>query len=148
VSGDYLCAVDKDPSRTEMVMDFLMFWISKPGFSAFVQGQAEARELAPQGPALVTGVEYPKDLQDLVDKVKQKGIVGPAYGSFWVNGAGGKTSDGLQGLFISALQGTIDTLDYATRVQKYVQSNFPQLLRLASLTEADIANPARRPSVI
>ena len=147
-AGTYLCAVDKGPARTEMVMDFLMFWMSKPGFAAFVQGQADAGQLTPRGPSMVRGVQYPTDIQNLLAKLDPKGVVGPAYGSFWVNGAGGSTTQGFRSLFISAIQGRIDSLEYATQLQKHVQRNLDDLLKAAGLTEADIANPARRPSLI
>jgi raffinose/stachyose/melibiose transport system substrate-binding protein len=147
-AGTYLCAVKKGPAHTEMVMDFLMFWMSKPGFAAFVQGQADAGQLMPMGPSMVRGVQYPTDIQNLLAKLDQKGVVGPAYGTFWANGAGGATTQGFRSLFISALQGRIDSLEYATQLQKHVQRNLDDLLKAAGLTEADIANPARRPSLV
>ena len=97
---------------------------------------------------MVRGVQYPTDIQNLLAKLDPKGVVGPAYGSFWVNGAGGSTTQGFRSLFISAIQGRIDSLEYATQLQKHVQRNLDDLLKAAGLTEADIANPARRPSLI
>ena len=149
MTGNYLGVVDKSPERTEMVMDFLMFWASKPGYSAFLQGQSESAQAPPpRGPAMVDGVQYPKEIQDSFSKVQQKGVVGPSYGGFWVNGAGGTSRQDLRNLFVSALQRRIDPQEYATKLQKYVQVNYPRLLRQANLTDADVENPSRRPREI
>ncbi len=144
-TGNYLCAIDKNADRTEMVMDFFMFWISKAGYSAYSQGLADAKSLPPRGPAMVKGIQYPKEVQDLFDKVEQKGVLGPAYGDFWVNGVGGPTGKGLKDLFVSALQRKLDPQEYATKLQKYVTLNYPQMLRTVGLSDADIETPARRP---
>jgi raffinose/stachyose/melibiose transport system substrate-binding protein len=146
--GTSICAVDKGPEQTEMVMDFLMFWLSKPGFTAFTEARVEADDLRPSGPTLVAGVAYPKEIEDLFDRVEQRGIVAPAYGGFWLNGAGGEAAADLRGLFVALLQGDVKAEAYTRRVQQYVQRNYPTLLRLAHLTDDDVANPARRPVAV
>lgn len=144
-TGYFLGAVDKDAERTAMVLDFLMFWISEPGYQAFVDGLVEADELEPQGPPLVEGVTYPAEIDELFQNVERKGVVGPKYGGFWVAGAGGKTSEDLQSLFVDALRGRSTPTEYGKQVQRYIQNNLDAFLRQASLTDADVANPARRP---
>ncbi|MEQ4207190.1 ABC transporter substrate-binding protein [Actinopolymorpha sp. B9G3] len=146
--GASICAVDKDPAHTEMVMDFLMFWLSKPGFTAYTQAQVEAEDFRPSGPTLVAGVPYPKEIEDLFARVEQRGTVAPAYGGFWLNGAGGKSAEDLRSLFLALLQGDVEGEAYAKRVQQYVQRNYSALLRLAHLTDDDVANPSRRPVAV
>lgn len=148
VGGTSICAVDKDPAHTEMVMDFLMFWLSKPGFTVFTQGQAEAGELRPAGPTLVAGVQYPKEIEDAFARVEQQGIVAPAYGRFWLDGAGGTTGGDLQSLLMTLLRGDIEERVYVKRLQQYVQRSYPTLLRMAHLTDDDVANPSRRPVAV
>lgn len=147
-TGYYLSVVDKDRSHTAMVMDFLMFWMSKPGYSEFLRGTAAANELAPAGPPMVNGIQYPKDVQDLLGKFQQKGVIGPSYGSFWVNGAGGRSTQAFQGLFTDVLQRRIDPQEYATNLQKSLENNFADILRTEGLTEDEVANPARRPGSV
>lgn len=145
-TGYHLGVVEKEPGHTEMVMDFLMFWLSKPGYTAFLQGTSDAQELAPAGPPMVNGIEYPRDIADLLGKVQQKGIVGPAYGSFWVNGPGsGRATQILQALFTNVLQRRTPPQEYATQVQKTIETHFADILANTGLTEDDVANPARRP---
>ncbi|WP_020577606.1 ABC transporter substrate-binding protein [Actinopolymorpha alba] len=146
--GEYLSVVDKGVGRTEMVMDFVMFWISRAGYSAFVRGQGEAKELTPQGPSMISGIDYPKDIQDRISRVEPKGITGPAYGGFWVNGAGGRSTDALRNLFITVLQRKIKPDDYAVQLQQYVEKNFASILSEAGLSPADIATPERQPGSV
>lgn len=147
-AGYSLCAVDKGTDRTAMVMDFLMYWMSEPGYDRFVGGQVRAGDLLPQGPPLVANVSYPPEISDLLERVQQKGILAPRYGDFWVAGGGGRTSDDLQSLFTDLLQGKLTPTKYGKRVQRYVEKNFDELLALADLTESDLANPARSPQSV
>jgi ABC-type glycerol-3-phosphate transport system substrate-binding protein len=145
-TGTTIAVVDKNPVQTELVMDFVMFWLSRPGFSAYMQGEIDAEEATPKGPPMVKGVEYPEELKSTFGRVRQRGVVAPAYGSFWVSGAGGSTGEAMKSLFVSALQRELNAQEYVTRLQRYVQTNFAAILNAAHLTSDDIANPARRPA--
>lgn len=147
-TGNHLSVVDKGPDHTEMVMDFLMFWVSEEGYSAFLEGETKANALAPQGPLLVSDVTYQKDVEALFAKVRPRGSLAPAYGSFWVLGAGGRSTVDLRNHFVSVLQRKLDPQDYATKLQQYVESHLDEMVREAGLSEEDVANPARRPATL
>jgi ABC-type glycerol-3-phosphate transport system substrate-binding protein len=147
-TGNHLSVVDKGPDHTEMVMDFLMFWVSDEGYTAFLQGEAKANALTPQGPLLVSGVSYDRQVEDLFAKVRLRGSIPPAYGTFWVLGAGGRSTVDLRNHFVSVLQGKFDPQDYATRLQRYVESHLDEMMETAGLSADDVANPARRPAML
>ncbi|HEY8458415.1 MAG TPA: extracellular solute-binding protein [Actinopolymorphaceae bacterium] len=148
LAGNLVSVVDKGPVHNEMVMDFLMFWFSEPGFSAYMQGEIDAGELYPQGPPLVAGVEYPADLAELFSGVEPRGVMRARYADFWLNGAGGRTSRDLRTLFARFLRGEMSARQYVVRLQRYVQRNFGRFLQLARLTQDDIDSPARRPATV
>src|SRR5690606_32134568 len=106
-TGYELCVVEKNARQTALVMDFLMFWLSEPGYSVFVAAQEETGEWTPGGEPLVVGVDYPR-FDDLWEKSSQKGIASPEYGDFVVNGAGGPTAEVPRKLFGDCMRGTLD----------------------------------------
>lgn len=143
--GYEMCVVEKSAAQTAMTMDFLMFWLSKPGYTAFQQAEQASVGWVPRGFPLVADVAYPEDVRNQLERVEQKGTTLPAYGDFWVKGAGGKSSQDLRVLFTEAVQAKVSPQDYANQVEAYVRAHFAELLKQAGLTSADLANPSRRP---
>ncbi|GAB3436525.1 hypothetical protein GCM10027569_90030 [Flindersiella endophytica] len=145
--GYEIGVVGKGDEQTAMTMDFLMFWLSKPGFSAFLDAEQSSPGWVPEGFPLVTEVAYPDDVAKLQEKVRLTGNPIGVYSDFWVSGGGQATQD-LRGLFGQAIQGRVAAPEFATQLQAYVQAHFTELLGHAGLTDGDLANPARRPATL
>jgi ABC-type glycerol-3-phosphate transport system substrate-binding protein len=146
--GYEIGVVGKGSQQTAMTMDFLMFWLSKPGFSAFLDAEEASPGWVPQGFPLVVDVSYPDDVAKQQEKVVQTGNPLGTYSDFWVSGAGGASTRDLRGLFGEAVQGRVAPPEYAKQLQAYVQAHFAELLQQAGLAAVDLANPARRPSAL
>lgn len=144
--GYEIGVVAKGEEQTAMTMDFLMFWLSKPGYTAFLEAEETSPTWLPEGFPLVVDVSYPDDVAKLQEKVVQKPSPLGAYSDFWVSGAGGKSTQDLRALFGEAVQGRVAPVEYAKQLQAYVQAHFAEMLAQAGLTATDLANPARRPS--
>ena len=79
-SGQYISVIDKDQPQTDLVMDFVMFWLSAPGYQTSVDGAAAANQFIPAGRIMVRGVQIPGhlaelfEIEDVVGAVDDQGI--------------------------------------------------------------------------
>lgn len=143
--GIRLGAVRKNNEQAELAMDFLMFWLSRPGFSTVLDASVKAGEFTPAGPPLVRDVRYPDESQADLEKVGVHHVRPPAYGTFWLDG-GGHAGNTLRRHFERALRAEIPPATYGKQLQAYFDRHFGVLLNGAGLTAADIESPARRPA--
>ncbi len=148
-TGVYASIIDKSAEQTEMVLDFLMFWFSKPGYQAYVDGDMKdpltPGGYNPGGPVMVKGVTIPEDYQKLMDNVKMMGNVENGLFlplRFNVDSIDKEAQNKLK----DALEGKITPQDYATWLQKTWTDNFDAIIKKAGLTQADLDNPARDPA--
>ena len=145
-SGEYISVVNKNAQQNDLVMDFVMFWLSKVGYKTYLDAYVKSGQFAPAGPMEVKGVQYPAQEQQLFSQLKFLGNAEASYNGFWTGGAGDTQLKDLHNLFKSALEGNLSPDQYGTQLQRYVTDNLEQSLKLSSLTDTDIRNPARRPT--
>ena len=70
ITGEYISAIEKNQRQTDMVVDFIRFWVSAPGYQAWVEGYLGGdRGWTPGGPLLVSGVNIPREYQELLDSI-------------------------------------------------------------------------------
>jgi raffinose/stachyose/melibiose transport system substrate-binding protein len=148
-TGVYGSVIDKSAEQTEMVLDFLMFWFSKPGYQAYVDGDMTDPKTvggySPAGPVQVKGVEIPAEYKTLMDNVKMMGNV--ENGLFLPHRFSIENLDKeSQNKLKDALEGKIKPEEYATWLQKAWTDNFAEIIKKAGLTMEDLDNPARDPA--
>jgi len=149
-TGIYLSIVDKTAEQTEMVLDFIMFATSQPGYQSYVDGAMtdplSPDGYSPSGPIMVNGVKAPEKYQTLMDNVKMMGNV--ENGLFLPQRLSAIESVDKQAMndMKDALEGKITPEEYAKRLQKLWTDNFDALMTKAGLTKDDLDNPGRDPS--
>jgi ABC-type glycerol-3-phosphate transport system substrate-binding protein len=144
-AGEYIGIIDKNQQQTDLALDFVMFWLSAPGYQAFFDGRVEAEDLNASGPLAVRGVQEPPALQETFAAMPILGNAENQYNfmPFYL-GEGDLITDA-RNLFKEALEGKITPEDYGTQLQEYVTTNFERIITSNGLTMADIDNPARQP---
>ena len=143
-TGEYLSIIDKDQQQTELALDFLMFWLSKPGYQAWQDASVQSGEHTPGGPLEVKGVEDPIELKERFSQVKFMGNAEVNYNNPF-GWDGGKVSEDAKNMFKDALEGKITPEDFGKNLQQLITDNFDAILTAAQLTAADIDNPSRQP---
>lgn len=148
-SGVYGSIIDKSAEQTEMVLDFLMFWFSQPGYQAYVDGDLRdpvtPGGYSPAGPVMVKGVRIPEEYQKLMDGVQMMGNVENGLflpHRFPIENLDKEAMNQLK----DALEGKITPEDYAAWLQKAWMDNFDEIITKAGLTQEDLDNPARDPA--
>lgn len=144
-SGEYVSIVGKTQQQTNLALDLLQFWLSKPGYQPYLSGYAKSGRFTPAGPLAVEGVEYPAADQKLFRQVRFLGNAEASYNGAWTSFVGGDIQKDQFGLLQNALQGKITPQQYGKQLQDYTMKNFDAILKQARLTRADIANPAKQP---
>jgi len=66
-SGEYISIIDKNQEQTDIVIDFLMFLLSAPGYQIFIDALEKAGQLEISGPLLVKELELPERYEGLFD---------------------------------------------------------------------------------
>lgn len=148
VTGEYISVINKNAKQTDLVMDFCMFWISKPGYQPFVDAAVRAGTFAPGGNPLIYGVTYPEKLSRLFEKTKLTGSAATFVNVYWLQGQDVATSKDLSTMFQNCIEKKVSPTDYSKQLQGYIDKNIDRLVKAASLTPEDLANPARRPKNI
>lgn len=149
-SGLYASIINKSAEQTEMALDFLMFWLSQPGYQAYVDGDLKdpltPGGYSPSGPVMVRGVQIPKKYQELLDNVQMMGNT--ENGLFLPHRflAVDNLDREAQNKLKDALEGTITPEEYASWLQKAWMDNFDTIITRAGLTMEDLDNPARDPA--
>lgn len=145
--GEYISVIDKDQAQTDLVMDFVKFWLSRPGYQAFVEGAYEGgTNWFPRGPVMVQDVELPGDLNGIYDDVKKLGNAELPINNFVAHPGYPKFFQQSLDLFKLVLDGEITPKEYATRRQAFIMDNFDEMVELAGLSGEILDNPSRSPS--
>lgn len=146
-TGEYISAVRKSQEHTDMIMDFVKFWVSPAGYEPYHDAAIESEGYSPAGPSLVRGIEEPPEIQALFELVPLLGNAEYDYYQVWANSLEGNTisQQDLRGLFKQVLDEEITPEAYSQQLQQYFTDNLESFLELAGLTQADLDNPARQP---
>ncbi|MGH2531069.1 MAG: ABC transporter substrate-binding protein [Thermomicrobiales bacterium] len=146
-SGEYVSIVDKSQEQTDLVVDFVRFWLSPAGYEPYLAAQIESAGFSPSGPPKIRGIEDPPEVAALFDLMPAMGNAERDYYQIWTSGQSGDavTRQDLRGLFQRVLEEEITPEEYAQQLQQYFTDNLDRFVELAGLTLADIDNPARQP---
>lgn len=143
--GEYISVVDKNQEQTNLVIDFVMFWLSKPGYQAYVDGAVETGNYAPSGPIMVSDIDLPGELQGLYDNVELLGNAEHAIGNF-VGYPGPQFAQQSRDLFKLVLDQEITPAEYAARFQALLTDNLPAIIESLGLEVEDLENPQLDPN--
>lgn len=147
-SGIYVSIIDKNVEQTELAVDFAMFWLSQPGYQAWVDGGLKTDDYDPTGPLAPRGVKLPAELQTMIDSIQFLGnteFVPIPFSPMRIYNIESLDQKGLQ-LFKDALEGTITPEAFATELQKLWDDNLDEIISKAGLTQEDLDNPERDPA--
>ena len=145
-SGVYGSIIDKNAEQTELAVDFLMFWFSKPGYQAWVDGGiASPTGYNVSGPIMVRDISLPEDLAAMVGSIKMMGNAENGRYYPWDFGGVPDLDKEARDQYKQALEGKVSSEDFAKSLQKMWDDNWDEILKKAGLTEDNIANPAVQP---
>ncbi|MCL5997187.1 MAG: extracellular solute-binding protein [Chloroflexi bacterium] len=146
-TGIYTSIVDKNPEQTELALDFLMFWTSKPGYQAWVDGWLQSPQgYSPGGPVMVHDVVLPDAMQAQMDSIKMMGNAENGINLTLLQFSGvGDLKDKQRNLFNDTLQGKITQEEFGKQLQKLYMDNFNDILAKSGLANDDLDNPQRQP---
>lgn len=146
-AGEYVGIVDKSQEQTDLVVDFVRFWLSSAGYQPYLEAQIAAPGYSPSGPSRIHGIEDPPEIAALFDLMPALGNAEQDFFQVWTSGVSGDPTSrqDLRNLFKSVLEESITPEDYAAQLQEYFTDNLDNFLELSGLTPADIDNPARQP---
>lgn len=148
VAVGFLGAVKKEKAHDDLVVDFLMYYSSKDGFSKYMGAGLKAG-WTPNGPALVKGVELPAEYADMFSNLTFIGNCQKGYGQMVARGAPGDVQESLrewyqytQDLFTGKI--TADT--WAAKHKANIMKYFNDALKAAKINPSDLDNPANAPT--
>ncbi|MBP1988598.1 ABC-type glycerol-3-phosphate transport system substrate-binding protein [Paenibacillus eucommiae] len=143
-TGEYISIVDKNQEQSDMVLDFVMFWLSKPGYQAWVDGQVKANKFIPGGPIMIKGVEVPEDIKELFGNVKMLGNAEIVLNNLLLTRVADVDKANFN-LYKEALEGKITPEDFGKKLQESWTKNFDEIIKQAGLTADNIEHPDRAP---
>ena len=146
-SGEYISVIDKNQPQTDMVLDFVMFWLSAPGYQAYVDGQVEANEFIPTGKIMVRDVRMPEKFERLFAGVNMVGNAEIVLNQFLAFAPAGSrlTQDGRQTL-VDYIQGRIEVDEAVGRIQTMVVAAVEESMARNNLPMALLDHPEADPS--
>lgn len=145
-TGD-LSVVRKDNKHNDLVVDFLMYFTSPEGMSAYMQANVEEGGFL-VGPSLVKDVTYPAGLESAFQSLDNSiGNLEGKASSF--NGGTSIATAQREWFRISRdyLNGQITLEDWAARSQDNLEKNFEALLRSQKMKAEDLDHPELKPTV-
>lgn len=140
-TGEYVSIIDKNQSQTDLDVDFCMFWLSKAGYPAYMQGQIKTGHFQPGGPLMIKDVQDPPDIQKLFAGIKFMGNAEINYNNFLIGGKDYHMFD----IYKDALQGNISPSDFGKKLQEVIKTNWADILKKRQLTQDDVDNPSKQP---
>ncbi|MEA4888848.1 MAG: extracellular solute-binding protein [Clostridiaceae bacterium] len=148
VAVGFLGAVKKEKAHDDLVVDFLMFYSSKDGYSAYMKAGLE-NDWTPNGPPLVNDVELPAEYAAMFDNLSFIGNCQKGYGQMMARGAPGDVQESLRewyGYSQEFLSGdiTIDqwAADHKANVAKYLDTAMTN----SKVQKSDLDNPQNAPT--
>ena len=152
IVGEYIAVVEKTQQQTDLVMDFLKFWLSAPGYDAWVAGYLGGeRSWEPGGPVLVRGVDIPPKFQEMfdnlgLDKKENNPMTNPDRLLTTVTGGNAGVQAEAYELFRKVLDDEITSRQFADGFQALLKDNLPKILNAINLAPERLDHPERGPS--
>ncbi len=148
VSSGSIGAVKKNKEHDDLVVDFLMYYTSREGYSNYLKGQASGGGV-PGGPCLVYGVELPADYAALFENISFIGNCQKGFGVDIARGAPGDVQESLrewygytQDFFTDKI--TVDQWGELHKVN--IMKYFNDALVAKHINPGDLDNPANAPT--
>ncbi len=150
VAIDFFGVPKKSFAQNRLNVDFLEWYTSPQGYSAYVNASIASPNGSIVGPSIVKNVQLPSVLQARFAAVKQIGNTEKAGTS----GVGARGFDDYQpsvrtwvNLAQQYLLNRISTRQFATAEQQNVQSNFENVLAFQKYADSDLLTPQKQPPV-
>lgn len=145
-SGEYVGIVDKNQEQTDMVADFVMFWLSKGGYQAWIDGQVKAGTLKLSGPVMVKDVKLPEETSRLFDQLKMMGNAEIVMNQVLsmvlaVKDLQTEAKNDLK----EALEGKMTPDEFGKKIQAMYAGNLNQIVSKAGLSPDGIDHPEKAP---
>ena len=147
VATGFIGCVSKDQAHNDQVVDFIMFYSSVEGMSAYVQASIAAGAV-PSGPSLVYGVQYDDEINAAFASLKFIGNAQKGFNNTLARGIGegAETFRNFYDYTYQYLTGAISLDDWAKAHQKNIDDNFASALKEKGVSENDMKNPANAPT--
>ena len=142
VATGFLGAFNKNAVQTAHVVDFMMFYVSSVGYSAYANAALEAG-WAPDGAPLVYDCTYPEDITAALSSMD---FIGNGQNADFARGLSDnpESTRAFYDLALQCLKGKITTQEYvekqAAQHMQYFEAALP-----SSIAISDFANPANEP---
>lgn len=148
VALGFIGAVKKDKAHDDLVVDFLMYYSSKDGFSKYMSAGLKAGWI-PNGPSLVNGVELPTEYASMFENLTFIGNCQKGYGQMMSHGAPEDVQESLRewyGYTQNLFTGKINVVEWAAKHKANVMKYFKDSLKVDKINESDLDNPANAPT--
>lgn len=148
VAVGFLGAAKKEKAHDDLVVDFLMYYSSKDGFSKYMSEGLKAG-WTPAGPSLVNGVELPPEYASMFKDLKFIGNSQKGYGQMMSRGVPGDVQESLRDWYKYTqdfFTGKITVDDWAKKHKANIMKYFNDALKAAKINPSDLDNPANAPT--
>jgi ABC-type glycerol-3-phosphate transport system substrate-binding protein len=148
VAVGFLGAVKKDKAHDDLVVDFLMYYSSKDGFSKYMSSGLEAGWV-PNGPSLVYGVELPPEYASMFENLEFIGNVQKGYGVMMARGAPNDVQESLREWYNYTQEFLTDKItvdEWISKHKENVLKYLPESMKAAKISENDLKNPQNEPT--
>ena len=146
VATGFLSAVKKDPEHDEMVVDFLKFYTSSQGYSAFMDALI-ANKGVPDGLPLIKGIELEGELAEMFANIEYIGNCQKGFCQALARGVG-DNQEALRAWYtysMDLLNGKITVDQWAEMHQANQLKYAPEVMEANNISMTDIENPQNEP---
>jgi raffinose/stachyose/melibiose transport system substrate-binding protein len=152
VNIGFLSVPKKDQAQNDLEMNFLMYLTSPEGFGVYLENRLDPNNSGStgvNGPPIVTGVQLPADLANQFAQLKligntEKDTAG-TYRARGINDYQPSVREWVD-LAQQFFAGDLELQPFLDAYQASVDSLFAEILDSMQLTEADLANPEKKPA--
>jgi ABC-type glycerol-3-phosphate transport system substrate-binding protein len=147
VSVGFVGALKKTQAQNDLDADFLMYYSSPTGYSAYIAGLL-ANGGVPNGMPLVNGVSLPSDYASLFSEIKFIGNCQQGWGQQLARGVADIQS-GLRNWYTFTqdyLNGKINITAWGQKANSNVVSLLPQAIQANNISSTDLKNPQNQPT--
>jgi ABC-type glycerol-3-phosphate transport system substrate-binding protein len=147
----FISALKKDKAHDDLVVDFLMYYSSKEGMSAYLSAGINAG-LNLNGPSLVYGVTLPPDIQVLFDNLSFVGNSDKGFGilgGWGVQGSGGDIMESMRAFYdysYSYLSGKTNLDQWLASHKANILQYIPVAMEQDKISMNDLKNPQNAPT--
>ena len=147
VATGFIGAVSKNQEHDDLVVDFLMFYSSAEGMTAYMDA-ALAAGYAPSGPSLVYGVEYPENVANAFANLTMIGNAQKGKGQMLARGLG-DIADSTRVYYDNAysfLTGSITVDEYVQKQEQNMLDHLDECLANNGISRSDLEHPELEPT--